>query len=330
MAATDWAREIADGALEASVVGSFSRVGYAARRAMFRWDPEPVDLTDRVALVTGATGGIGFATAGALAARGAEVWMVGRDAARLVAARDRIAEAVPRARLKTVVADLGVLDDVRACADAVKREAARLDVLVHNAGALNHELHVSADGIELTAQVQVVAPFLLTAKLLPVLRATGDARVLTVSSGGMYTQPLDVAELVAPRAPFNGTRAYANAKRAQVVLNELWSGQPEGDGIWFHAMHPGWADTPGVRVALPRFHAVMRPLLRTPAQGADTLVWLAGAAEARVGNGAFWLDRRRRAINRVPWTRTSDHAARRLWDWCVARAGLDAELRATP
>ena len=129
IAPAQWARDLADGVLEASVVGSFTRVGYAARRTMFHWEAEPVDLTDRVALVTGATGGIGFATAGALAGRGAEVWMVGRDAARLVAARDRIAEAVPHARLQTVVADLGVLDDVRACADTVKREAARLDVL---------------------------------------------------------------------------------------------------------------------------------------------------------------------------------------------------------
>ena len=326
MAAVDRLREIADGALEASVVGSFTRVGYAARRAMFHWQPEPADLTDRVALVTGATSGIGLATAHALAGSGAEVWMVGRDATRLVAARDQIRAVTPAARLKTVVADLGVLEEVRACADTVKREAARLDVLVHNAGALSHELQVSGDGIELTAQVQVVAPFLPTTQLLPVLRATGDARVITVSSGGMYMQPLDLAELVAPRAPFNGTRAYANAKRAQVVLNEMWARRPVGDGIWFQAMHPGWADTAGVRVALPRFHAALRPLLRTPTEGADTVVWLAGAPEARAGNGGFWLDRRRRAVNRVPWTRTSDHAAGQLWDWCVARAGLEAEL----
>src|SRR5689334_6978136 len=101
--------------------------------------------------------------------------------------------------------------------------------------------------------------------IVPRLRTTHGARVITVSSGGMYTQPLDLEMLETPRHPFNGTRVYANAKRAQVVLNELWSRQPSAAGVTFQAMHPGWADTPGVKASLPRFHALMGPLLRTPA-----------------------------------------------------------------
>jgi NAD(P)-dependent dehydrogenase (short-subunit alcohol dehydrogenase family) len=222
----------------------------------------------------------------------------------------------------TAVADLAVLDDVRNLADHIRRSVPRLDVLIHNAGALTHDLRCTADGLEITAQVHVVAPFLLTTMLLPVLRDTPGARVITVSSGGMYTKHLDVDALAAPPIPFNGVRAYANAKRAQVVLNELWSKHRAASGIAFHAMHPGWANTAGVRESLPRFRALMGPLLRTPGEGADTMVWLAYAPRALETNGQFWLDRRQRSVARVPGTRTTEADARRCWNWCVDRAGL--------
>ena len=149
--------------------------------------------------------------------------------------------------------------------------------------------------------------------------------MITVASGGMYTQRLDVRMLDVPAVPFDGVRVYANAKRAEVVLNELWSRHPAGRGIHFHAMHPGWADTPGVQTSLPRFRRVMRPLLRSAEQGADTTAWLAGAPEALESNGAFWLDRRPRSTTVFPWTRTSDAEAERLWNWCTARAGARVE-----
>jgi NAD(P)-dependent dehydrogenase (short-subunit alcohol dehydrogenase family) len=325
----DGARQLADAALEATVVGSFSRIGFAARRALFDWDAEPVvDMSGRVALVTGATGGLGLAAATALAQRNADVWIVGRDPQRIEAARRAIAGVAPDSSVTTAVADLAVLDDVRNLADHVRRSAPRLDVLIHNAGALTHDLRYTADGLEVTAQVHVVAPFLLTTALLPLLQATPDARVITVSSGGMYTQRLDLDALAAPALPFNGVRAYANAKRAQVVLNELWSKHGAASGVVFHAMHPGWADTPGVRESLPRFHALMGPLLRTPSQGADTVVWLATDARPLETNGQFWLDRRPRSVAPLPGTRTSDADAQRCWNWCVDRAAVTAPLEA--
>ena len=325
----DGARRLADAALEATVVGSFSRIGFAARRALFDWDAEPVvDMSGRVALVTGATGGLGLAAATALAQRNADIWIVGRDPQRIEAARRAIAGVAPDSSVTTAVADLAVLDDVRNLADRVRRSAPRLDVLIHNAGALTHDLRYTADGLEVTAQVHVVAPFLLTTALLPILQATPDARVITVSSGGMYTQRLDLDALATPAIPFNGVRAYANAKRAQVVLNELWSKHRAASGVVFHAMHPGWADTPGVRESLPRFHALMGPLLRTPSQGADTMVWLATDPRALETNGQFWLDRRPRSVAPLPGTRTSDADAERCWNWCVDRAGVAAPLEA--
>lgn len=330
MSAASRAAIIADQTLELTVVGSFSRVGFAARRALFGWDatPQP-DLQDRTVIITGATGGLGLAAAHLLALRGAQLCLIGRDAVRTDSARQSLLDATPEARVQTIVADLASLDAVRSAAAQLGGLVPGVDVLIHNAGALVHERRITVDDLDLTAQVHVVAPFLLTTLLLPLLRASADARVIFVSSGGMYARRLDVDALGHPPAPFDGVRAYANAKRAQVVLTDLWAGHPAGPGISFHAMHPGWADTPGVQESLPGFRRVMHPLLRSAEQGADTMAWLAAAPEARASNGAFWLDRRPRATTVFPWTRTPEGEAERLWNWCVARAGARPEIEAS-
>ena len=145
--------------------------------------------------------------------------------------------------------------------------------------------------IAATVASQVVGPFLLTALLLDRLVRSAPSRVLTMSSGGMYAQKLDVGDLQFERKTFNGVAAYAQAKRAQVILTELWAEELAGSGVTVNAMHPGWADTPGVESALPAFYRVTRRLLRTPEEGADTIVWLAASSEAGEVSGKFWLDR---------------------------------------
>jgi len=155
--------------------------------------------------------------------------------------------------------------------------------------------------------------------------------VIQVSSGGMYTQRFDLAALEMGPDDYDGTVAYARAKRAQLVLMHEWVRRTDGSGVSFQAMHPGWADTPGVRDALPGFARVMGPFLRTPEQGADTIVWLASAPEGVETNGGFWLDRRPRWENKAPWTRLSgpdfEDAGAELWAWCAERTGWDGPRR---
>ncbi len=173
----------------------------------------------------------------------------------------------------------------------------------------------------------MAAPFLLTGLLLPVLEAGAPSRVIQVSSGGMYTQRFDLATLEMGPEEYDGTVAYARAKRAQLVLLHEWVRRTAGTGVAFHAMHPGWADTPGIRDGLPRFAKVMGPLLRTAEQGADTIVWLATATEAVESTGGFWLDRKVRWEHKAPWTRLSEadfaDAGAELWAWCAERTGWD-------
>lgn len=313
------AAQSVDTALEATVVPSFSRIGYLARRRLYGWaEPAADSLAGRVAVVTGATGGLGEVIGTALARLGATVWLLGRDRDRTASLAERMRAANPHADLRVAVADLARLSDVRAVADTLLEGTDNLDVLVHNAGALMPQYERTIDGLEATSQVQLVAPFLLTSLLFPSLRATAGARVITVSSGGMYTKRLDVDALTPDPESFNGVAAYARTKRAQVVMTREWSRRTRESGVTFHATHPGWVDTPGLRASLPLFSRVTRPLLRSPQQGADTIVWLASDAAGAQVSGEFWHDRRPRSTVRLPGTATPEGEADRLWEWTEA------------
>ncbi|MDP1829531.1 MAG: SDR family NAD(P)-dependent oxidoreductase [Archangium sp.] len=315
-----------DAVLEWSVFGSFTRVGSALRRRLDHWAPlDGRRLEGRVVVLTGATSGLGREAALALARMGATVEIIARNALKAEATCAELRQQTGNPNVSFVVADTGDLTALRrAAADLLKRHPA-IHVLIHNAGALDDVRQVSPQGLELTVASQVVGPFLLTGLLLPALKAGAPARVLWVSSGGMYSEPLSVDDLELPAAHYDGTTAYARAKRAQVTLVELWAHRLEADGIRVHAMHPGWADTPGVARSLPTFRRVVGPLLRTAADAADTLVWLAVDEGAPLlETGRFWLDRRPRPVHRFASTRRADTPPERerLWRWAVEKSGL--------
>ena len=318
------AARIVDAAIEAPVVTSCTRLGYETRRRLDGWRSlDDYDMTGRVVVVTGATSGLGRAAALQLAHCGATLVLVGRDATRNEDAANAIAAAASNPSITHVEADMGDNEQVRALAERVLADHDRLDVLVHNAGSLSATRQVAPDGTEATVASQVVGPFLLTSLLLDRLESSQPSRVITMSSGGMYTARLHVGGLQMDADTYGGAEQYARAKRAQVVLNEMWADRAGHRGITFHSMHPGWASTPGVDASLPRFAALKGPTLRSAEQGADTLDRLAPDDEALGSNGAFWLDRRQRATHRVPGTRSSDTPERRarLWDWVVETAG---------
>jgi dehydrogenase/reductase SDR family protein 12 len=304
-----------DTALDLSVVGGYTSVGYRIRSR--GWKPLP-GMEGKVVLITGATSGLGLAAADGYARLGATVWLAVRNRERGEDARASILEHRRDADVHLDLCDLSRLESVRRFAERFAAESPRLDVLVNNAGVLTQEREVSADGIELTLATNVIGPFLLTHLLIPVLERSAPSRIVNVSSGGMYTQKLRADDLQSEQEAFDGPTVYARTKRAEVVLTEMWAQRLAGTGVTVHAMHPGWADTPGVRSSLPRFYRVTRPLLRSPDQGADTIVWLGAAAEPAETSGGFWHDRRRRPAHLLPGTRESEVERRRLWAECVA------------
>ena len=292
-----------DRLLETTVVGSFTRIGPAVRSRSEHWGPlqrQP----GRVVVVTGATSGLGRQAAIELAALGCTVVCVGRNATRLDEVGGTITDAGGTAILEQ--ADLSDLDQTRALAERLAASLDRIDVLIHNAGALLAERTLTPQGLETTVAVHLVSPYLLTQILRPTLGAADRGKVIMMTSGGMYTEPFDLEHLEMDQGSYRGSVAYARAKRAQIVLLGAWQRAEPPDGLTFAAVHPGWAKTPGVKDSLPTFDKVLSPLLRTPAEGVDTLVWLATQPPGAPEGGHLWLDLAPRPLYRLGRTRVDD------------------------
>lgn len=306
-----------DDALDAAIVPSYTNIGYRIRRALM-WNPIDldVDLSGQVIAITGANSGIGMAAAQALAQRGATIYVVARNLERGEEARQRLILATRNPHIYFEQIDLSRLASVRACADRLLAQTNRLDGLINNAGAEYRTRTLTVDGLEANFATNVLGPFLLTNSLLPVLKRTPHSRIINVSSGGMYTAKLDVNDFQFESKPFNNLAAYAQAKRAQVMLTEMWAAMLKNDDIVVNAMHPGWVDTPIVQAGLPTFRKVVGRLLRTPAQGADTIVWLMSAQRAASITGEFWFDRRERPKHKSTTTHSPLEDYRCLWETC--------------
>jgi NAD(P)-dependent dehydrogenase (short-subunit alcohol dehydrogenase family) len=209
--------------------------------------------------------------------------------------------------------------------DYAARFRGPLHVLVHNAGVMPDRRVLTSDGNELALATHVVGPHLLTALLRPALVEAQGGRVVWVASGGMYAQRLRVDDLQYEDGAYRGATAYARTKRMQVVLSECWAARLLDDGVVVHAVHPGWARTPGVASSRPVFRALTGPLLRTPEQGADTTVWVAAAEAPGRCTGRFWHDRVARPTHYLRRTRETPAEREALWDACQALAGLDQD-----
>ncbi len=309
-----------DTVLDRTVVAGYTSLGHRVRRGMWSSADLP-SLDGKVVLVTGATSGLGLAAAEGFARLGAAVWLLARSEERGERARQEIVARSGNHDVEVGLCDLSDLKAVRRFTKRFSADVSRLDVLVNNAGALLGERTLSVDGIELTFATNVLGPFLLTNLLTPLLEKSAPARVVNVSSGGMYTQRIHVEDLESANGAFDGATAYARTKRAQVILTEQWAERLARIGVVVHAMHPGWVDTPGLESSLPRFYGATKWLLRTPQEGADTIVWLGAAAEPARCTGGFWHDRRERPTHRVPWTRETSEDRERLWAECERLSG---------
>ena len=300
---------------DATVAPSFGAPGYHARRRTWA-DPDiEVDLDGRHMVITGANSGLGKATADALLARGADVTMVCRSRERGERAREELRRKHLSASVALELADMGDMESVTQLAT---RLAGRpIHALVHNAGALLDSRQHTPQGHEVTFAVHVLGPHLLTRALREQLESSMDTRLVFVSSGGMYTQRLVVKALPDGLRTYDGPTVYAQAKRAQVYLAGLWAKELGDSGVAVSSMHPGWADTPGVVKSLPRFHKLTQGILRTPEQGADTIVWLAASPEGSMARGEFYLDREPREQH-APLARTKPREGdvEALWALC--------------
>jgi NAD(P)-dependent dehydrogenase (short-subunit alcohol dehydrogenase family) len=280
----------------------FTRRGFIAGKG--RWTGITTDLSEKNILITGATSGIGAAAARSLGRLGANLIVVARNEKKAQHFSELlVSEGCKAPRIE--IADLSLMQDVRNLIQRLIQRGEPLHGLINNAGALFNQRIVTAEGIEQSFATLLLSPYVLTEGLKPLLMKAGGARVINVTSGGMYTQPIMLQDLEYEHEDYNGPKAYARAKRGLVDLTEIWATAWKADGIIVHSMHPGWADTPAVSHSLPTFYEKTKAWLRTPEQGADTIVWLAAAPEAAQTSGLFWLDRTPHSTAIFPGTRSS-------------------------
>jgi NAD(P)-dependent dehydrogenase (short-subunit alcohol dehydrogenase family) len=265
-------------------------------------------------LITGATNGIGLAAAEELARRGAVLAIVARDDAKAADAVARL-EAAGSEVVDVLKADLSSQESVRALATEALERYARIDVLVNNAGAVFEKREESVDGIELTWALNHLAPFLLTEMLLDRLKSNAPARIITTTSDAHKGAQIPWDDLNAERSyGARGFRRYGQTKLANILFTAELARRLEGTGVTANCFHPGTVATGFNRNngAVMRFvMTAIRPFLRKPEKGADTLVWLADSEEAGSENGGYFVDRKREQPD-VP-ARDMD-AARRLWE----------------
>ena len=301
---------LADHAIIPGMFG-FSRFGYTMRRRF--WKPDDTLLSGKQVVITGATSGIGKAAALELARRKANLTIIARNRNKALQVQQEIIQQTGNRHVDFLVADLSLMADIKKVATRLIEKKKRIDILINNAGALFTERRETTEGFEQTFATDLLGVYYLTSNLIKAFSRSGTARIINVSSGGMYTQKIDVTDLQNKKPPYDGAKAYARAKRGIVILTKIWAKQLKKHNITVHAMHPGWVDTPGIKTALPGFHTLTKSILRTPAQGADTIVWLSCAKEPGLSTGRFWLDRRPHETVVFPNTRESEAEREILW-----------------
>jgi retinol dehydrogenase-14 len=278
-------------------------------------------LAGRTVLVTGATGGIGRATAMGLATMGANLAITGRDRERTEGAAREI-RAVSSGQVDLFVADLSSQSEVRRLADEVLQTYPRIDVLINNVGGYWNTRHVTADGLERTFALNHLAPFLLTNLLLDRLKQSAPARVVTVASNAHATGQIDFDDLQGERS-YSGSRAYNQSKLANILFTYELARRLQASAVTANTLHPGVVNTsfgaedPGgiQRLIIP----FARPFMKAPEQGAATSIHLASSPGLEQVTGSYFANSKPKRSSKRSY---DEAAAARLWQTSADLVGL--------
>jgi retinol dehydrogenase 14 len=285
----------------------------AATRTPARPEVRPLSMAAKTVLVTGASGGIGKATALGLAQMGAHLAIIGRDRVRTDAAAREI-QAAGGGHVEVFVGDLSSQSEVRRLAGEALVRLPRIDVLINNVGGYWNTRHVTADGLERTFALNHLASFLLTNLLVERLMQSAPARVVTVSSNAQALGKIDFDDLQGERS-YSGGRAYNQSKLANVLFTNELARRIQGSSVTANSLHPGLVNTSlGAedprsiqRILVP----FLRPFMRSVGRGAATSIYLASAPELDRETGGFYAKGERKASSKRSYDRST---AARLWD----------------
>lgn len=275
----------------------------------------------KVVLITGGTSGIGKAAATALAGMGATVVITGRNEERGKRALQEIREESGNDGVELILADLTVQDEVRRLAEELRERHNQLEVLVNNAGLVLSERTETPDGIETQLAINHLAPFLLTNLLLDLLKESAPSRIVTVSSDAHRWAKIDLDDLQS-RKRYRGMQVYGKTKLANIMFTYELAERLEGTGVTANCMHPGgvntnFGDNQGGPMSL--LFRLFKPFMRSPEQGADTLIYLASSPEVEGMTGKYLADRKVKAASDAAYDETT---RKRLWEASEELTGL--------
>jgi NAD(P)-dependent dehydrogenase (short-subunit alcohol dehydrogenase family) len=280
------------------------------------------DVRGKTVVVTGATSGIGMHAATEIARRGANLVVVGRDAARTEAAVASMKAAAPSVTVDSALCDFSSQRAIRALADELLARLPRIDVLVNNAGSVNQTRRVSEDGLELTFAVNHLGYYLLTRLLLDRIVASAPARIVSVASGSHYRGTMDFADLGFERG-YAIMKAYERSKLGNVLFTRELARRLEGKGVTVNCLHPGsvdtniWSGAPAW--AQPILRYVVRPFLLTIDEGASRIVQL--VVDPSLDGVTSTYFSKKRPTQPSPLARDGA-VATRLWDESAKLVGL--------
>lgn len=298
----------------------YTKSGYTSASRHFSEKDLDVDCNGKSFMITGANSGIGKSLTESIAKLGGTVHMVCRNPKYAEEAQQEIKQKTGNPNIHVHILDMSQPRAITKFVNQFMAENATLNVLVNNAGCMVNERKVTDDGLEVNFSTNTLGAHMLTRGIMPLLKKSEDPRVIFVSSAGMLTQKLNVADFQSEKmSPFDGTMVYAQNKRQQITMTEKYAG--EFPDVKFSVMHPGWADTPALKNSMPDFYNRMPGKFRTPEEGADTALWLAVSdAALKQPSGEFFQDRQV-VPKHLPlaWTRASkedeDKLMAALDDW---------------
>lgn len=267
------------------------------------------NLSGKICCITGGTSGIGKETALELARMGATIILPARNLELAATVKQEIIDKTGNVNIDIMPCDLVSFDSIRSFAKMFLAKYDRLHILVNNAGIMDPTRQISRDGIERTFAVNHLAPFLLTNLLLETIKQSAPARIVNVSSDGYKSGTINFDD-IEWKQQYSGFRAYAQSKLANILFTQKLSSMLIGTGVTVNALHPGMTATNFLNLLPPFVRPLAKIFMLTPAQGAETTVYLASSPEAAMMTGKYFIKKK---IAPLSAKAQSADIAERLW-----------------
>ena len=278
-------------------------------------------MKGKICMVTGATSGIGLATAKELAGQGATVILTARNPEKGESTVAYIQRETGNQSVEFMLANLSIQDQIRALAREFQNQYSRLDVLVNNAGAIFLKRQLSAEGVEITFATNYINYFLLTNLLLDTLKASAPSRIVNVSSDMQKNAKIDFDDLQAERK-YSSFGAYGQSKLAIILFTYELARRLEGTQVTANAVHPGFAASNIGKnngwlgkIVVP----MLKPFAMSPAKAAETSIYLASSPDVEGITGKYFM--KKKAVPSSPIT-YDEAAAQRLWEISTQMTGM--------